>query len=82
MIYLLHINPTTGHHPVLPIVKRDIPPGFSVSAKEYRSTMHPKCAAALADKDGKNLLMFKGRTEVTTHKWEDYEKKRPQKCGL
>mgnify|MGYP006989952848 FL=1 len=53
MIQLQYTNPTTGHRPVLPIVKRDIPPGFSVSGKEYRPTMHPKCAAALADKDGK-----------------------------
>ena len=38
--------------------------------------MHPKCAAALADKDGKNLLMFKGRTEVTTRtSGRIYEKK-------
>lgn len=76
MIQLQYTNPTTGHRPVLPIVKRDIPPGFSVSAKEYRPTMHPKCAAALADKDGKNLLMFKGRTEVTTRtSGRIYEKK-------
>ena len=38
--------------------------------------MHPKCAAALADKDGKNLLTFKGRTEVTTRtSGRIYEKK-------
>jgi len=53
MIQLQYINPTTGHRPVLPIVKRDIPPGFSASSKKYRPTMHPKYAAALADKDGK-----------------------------
>lgn len=83
MIQLQYTNPTTGHRPVLPIVKRDIPPGFSVSAKEYRPTMHPKCAAALADKDGKKKLMLKGRTEVTASKREDlHKKKRPQKCGL
>ena len=35
--------------------------------KKYRPTMHPKCAAALADKGGKKLLMFKGKTEVTTY---------------
>ena len=47
-------------------------------------TMHPKCAAALADKDGKNLLMLKGRTEVTTYvKVGGFtQKERPQKCGL
>lgn len=75
MIQLQYTNPTTGHRPVLPIVKRDIPPGFSVSAKEYRPTMHPKCAAALADKDGKKKLMLKGRTEVTASKREDLHKK-------
>lgn len=53
MIYLSYTNPTTGHRPVLPIVKREIPPGFSASSKKYRPTMHPKYAAALADKDGK-----------------------------
>lgn len=41
--------------------------GYSALAKKYRPTMHPKCAAALEDKDGKNLLMLKGRTEVTTY---------------
>lgn len=75
MIQLQYTNPTTGHRPVLPIVKRDIPPGFSVLDKEYRPTMHPKCAAALADKDGKKKLMLKGRTEVTAGKWEDVQKK-------
>lgn len=50
--------------------------------KKYRPTMHPKCAAALADKDGKNLLMFKGRTEVTTHKWEDLHKKRDRRDAV
>lgn len=79
MIQLQYTNPTTGHRPVLPIVKRDIPPGFSVSDKEYRPTMHPKCAAALADKDGKKKLMLKGKTEVTGG---FTQKKRPQKCGL
>lgn len=75
MIQLQYINPTTGHRPVLPIVKRDIPPSFSVSVKKYRPTMHPKCAAALADKDGKKKLMLKGRTEVTASKREDLQKK-------
>ena len=50
--------------------------------KKYRPTMHPKCAAALADKDWKNLLMFKGRTEVTTHKWEDLHKKRDRRDAV
>jgi len=29
--------------------------------------MHPKCAMALMDKDGKILFTPKGRTEVTTY---------------
>ena len=41
--------------------------------------MHPKCAAALADKDGKKKLMLKGRTEVTAGKREDLHKKRKEK---
>ena len=82
MIQLQYTNPTTGHRPVLPIVKRDIPPGFSVSDKEYRPTMHPKCAAALADKDGKKKLMLKGRTEVTAGKREDLHKKRGRKNAV
>lgn len=82
MIQLQYTNPTTGHRPVLPIVKRDIPPGFSVSVKEYRPTMHPKCAAALADKDGKKKLMLKGRTEVTANKREDLRKKRDRRNAV
>lgn len=50
--------------------------------KKYRPTMHPKCAAALADKDGENLIMLKGRTEVATRKWEDLHKKRDRRNAV
>lgn len=81
MIYELHTNPPTEHRPVLPIVKRDIPPGFRHYQKVPANHASEMCGGSGRQRR-KNFLMFKGRTEVTTRKWEDYEKKRPQKCGL